>query len=79
MSQERADPDEECDAHQKRRREHRQILEHRTHLLQVAAIWSGPARGIAVGSRPRFCSRSRPATDQPRAIINGPGSPTSAA
>src|SRR5260370_9879323 len=51
MPQERGDCDDECGAHQKRGRQHRQILEHRTHrsltLSRSESCPFGPPNGLA--------------------------------
>jgi hypothetical protein len=45
MPEEGADSDDECGAHEKRRRQYRQILTRRTHPLQPAAIFARPGGG----------------------------------
>jgi len=45
MPEEGADSDDECSADEKRRRQYRQILTRRTHLLQPAAIFARPGGG----------------------------------
>src|SRR5258707_534769 len=53
MPEEGADGDDECGAHEKRRRQYRQILTRRTHPLQPAAIFArfGGGRGQAPPAR----------------------------
>jgi hypothetical protein len=53
MPEEGADRHEECGAHEKRRRKHRQVLQHRAHLLQADAILAGAGRGRLPSRPPR--------------------------